>query len=211
MTDEQFLEILLKEGILNESQVLKLKREILITGQRAEQIIFDQKLASDIDIANVKSKIFNIPVARIPFDNFDDKLLDLIPEETVRVYGVAPIAVDENNLIVGMLYPDDTKAQEALKFIARRNKLNLGVYIIPYSDWQEILKKYSPYKNEIAYAVKSLGIKPGVSEARKSISLESDIVVGQEEAPIIKIVSETFKEAVERRASDIHIEPQEKY
>jgi type IV pilus assembly protein PilB len=210
MTDEQFLEILLKEGILNESQVLKLKREILITGQRAEQIIFDQKLASDIDIANVKSKIFNIPVARIPFDNFDDKLLDLIPEETARVYGVAPIAVDENNLIVGMLYPDDTKAQEALKFIARRNKLNLGVYIIPYSDWQEILKKYSPYKNEIAYAVKSLGIKSGVSQARKSISLDSEIAVGQEEAPIIKIVSETFKEAVERRASDIHIEPQEK-
>jgi type IV pilus assembly protein PilB len=210
MNDEKFLEILLQEGILNESQVLKLKREILITGQRAEQIIFDRKLASDIDIANVKSKIFNIPVTHINFDNFDDKLLDLIPEETVRVYGVVPISLSGNNLIIGMLYPDDTKAQEVLKFIARRNKLNLGIYIIPYSDWDKILRKYSPYKDEIVSAVKSLRIKPGEFQAHKSISLESDIVAGQEEAPIIKIVSETFKEAVDRRASDVHIEPQEK-
>jgi len=210
MTEEYFLDILFKEGILNESQVLKLKREVLITGQKAEQIIFDQKLASDIDIANIKSKIFNIPVARVPFQNLNNNLLNLIPEDTVRTYGIVPISIDRNNLIVGMLYPDDIKAQEVLKFIARRNKLNVGVYIIPYGDYLEVLKEYSPYKNEIERAIKSLGIKSGTSQVRKSISLDSEIAVGQEEAPIIKIVSETFKEAVERRASDVHIEPQEK-
>lgn len=209
MTDEQLIDILLKEKLLDQSKVNQLKREALLTNQNIEQLIFDKKLVSDVDIANLKSKISGIPVIRIDKDKIPDNLLEIIPEETARNYGIVPISLDGSNLIVGMIHPDNEQAIEALKFIARRNKVNLGVYIIPYGDWLNVLTKYSPYKNQIEYAVRSLGIKPGEG-GRKSIRLEEDLVKGGEEAPIIRIVSETFKEAVERRASDVHIEPQEK-
>lgn len=210
MTNEQLIDILLKENLIDASKANQLKREILISGQNAEQIIFDRKLVSDLDIANLKSKLFDIPVAKIDINNIDQNLLQLIPEDTARTYGIAPISLANNNLFVGMLYPDDERAIEVLKFIARRNKLNLGVYVITYGDWLNILTKYSPYKNEIAYAIKSLNIKSSEGLLKKAISLEEDLSSGKEEAPIIKIVSETLKEAVERRASDVHIEPQEK-
>lgn len=210
MTDEQLINALLQEHLLDESKVNQLKREALITGQNIEQIIFDRKIVSDVDIANLKSKLFNIPVIKVDINKINENILQIIPEDTARTYGIAPLNLEGNNLFVGMLNPDDEKAIEVLKFIARRNKLNLGVYIISYSDWLNVLLKYSPYKNEIAYAIKSLGIKQGGGVLRKSISLEEDLSTGKEEAPIIKIVSETLKEAVETRASDIHIEPQEK-
>ncbi|MCS6789061.1 MAG: GspE/PulE family protein [Patescibacteria group bacterium] len=210
MTDEQLINALLKENLLDDIRVNQIKREALISGQNVEQIIFDKKLVSDLDIANLKSKIFDIPVIKIDLNKIDENLLSIIPEETARTYGIAPVGLDGNNLFVGMISPDDEKAIEVLKFIARRNKLNLGVYIISYGDWLNVLSKYSPYKNEIAYALKSLGLKQGETSSRKSISLEENLSTGKEEAPIIKIVSETLKEAVDRRASDIHIEPQEK-
>jgi type IV pilus assembly protein PilB len=208
MTDEQLLNLLIQAKLLDENQALKIKREALINDQKVERVIYDQQLVSDIDIASLKSKVLGIPFIRVPLNQIDSKLLEIIPEETARTYEIVPISLDGNNLIVGMLHPDDLKAQEALKFIARQNKLNLGVYVISYGDWQEFLKKYSPFKTEIESAVRSLGLKSKEGSARKLIQLEESL--GEEEAPIIKIVSEIFKEAVKQNASDIHIEPQEK-
>ena len=79
-----------------------------------------------------------------------------------------------------------------------------------YGDWQDILKKYSPYRTEIAAAVQSLNIKPGEgSGAQRMVSI--DTVKTGEDAPVIRIVADTFREALQSKASDIHIEPQEKF
>ncbi len=99
------------------------------------------------------------------------KLFELIPEETARTYEAIPIALEDNLLIVGMVHPDDPKAQEALKFVARQNHLNLGVYLISYGDWEAVLKKYSPYRTEIAKAVQSLERKRRGGARSSSISL----------------------------------------
>ncbi len=109
-------------------------------------------------------------------------------------------------LVIGMLHPDDSKAQDAMKFIARQNHINLGVYLISYDDLQAALKKYSPYRAEIESAVRSLNVKEG-SGGQQVIELEGG---DSADAPIIKIVADTFKEAVLNKASDVHIEPQQK-
>lgn len=88
--------------------------------------------------------------------------------------------------------------------------MNLGVYLVSYGDWQEIVKKYSPYKTEIEAAVQTLNLKTGAG-GRPLVKLEETAVVNSEEAPIIRIVARTFTEAVQSGASDIHIEPQENY
>jgi type IV pilus assembly protein PilB len=209
MTSEKLLNLLVQNNLLTPDQVKKINREILITNRDAEQILFEEKIVSDKDIAEIKSKVLNIPVSKLDLSKLNDKLLEIIPEDTARNYKVIPMEMQDNTLIVGMLNPDDFEAQDALKFIAKRNRLNLGAYIITYSDWLDGLKKYSPFKNELDYAIKSLGIKTDEG-LNKAVSLEDNLGEGQEEAPIIKIVSETFKEAVNQGASDVHIEPQEK-
>jgi type IV pilus assembly protein PilB len=117
-----------------------------------------------------------------------------------------PLSLENGLLVVGMLHPDDAKAQEAIKFIARRSRFSLGVYLISYGDWQAALRQYSPYDSEIARAVQSMNIKTG--NVRPITNLEEGVT--GEEAPIVKIVGDTFREAVASRASDVHIEPQEK-
>jgi type IV pilus assembly protein PilB len=206
---EKLLIELTKRGLLDDISLNKIKRESLLSGKTVEDLIHERRLIDDQKIAEVKGEILKVPYYKVDFDNFDQSVLELIPEETVRTYGTAPILKKDDLLVVGMIHPDDVKAQEALKFIAHRQRLNLGIYLITYGDWLDILRKYSPYKTELEAAVKALNLKPGEG-GRKIVSL-ADSKVSFEEAPIIRIVSDTLQEAVQSGASDVHIEPQENY
>lgn len=206
MTSDQFLEALTKKGIVTAEEAVKLKREIMTSGKTLDQILYDRYSADDEKIAETKSEVLNIPYQRVALQSYDTGLIQYVPEETVRTYGVAPLQKQGDMLVVGMINPDDAKAQEALKFIARRSHLNLGVYIISYGDWQQVIRKYSPYKSEMEAAIKALNVK---TDKEKLVELEAGGTA--EEAPIIRLVADTLKEAVQAGASDIHIEPQENY
>ena len=205
MTDEQLIAQIKGQGLLTDPVIARLRRDAATKGESLEALIEEERLVPSVRIAELKSALLNIPYQKISPEAIDAKALAAIPEETARTYGVVPISLDDKLLVVGMLHPDDLKAQDALKFIAREGRVNLGVYLISFTDWQAVLRKYSPYRNEIARAVQSLNIRE--SGNQKAVSLE-DAESGAE-APIIKIVADTLKEAVFSKASDVHIEPQE--
>lgn len=203
MTNDEFLTTLINNHLIPEDAVEKLKRDVLMSGKSAEDLVYDRRLVDDEKIAELKSALLRIPFQKVEVGEIDESLMSLVPEETVRTYGVVPIQKTQDLLIAGMLHPDDPKAQEVLKFLAQRHHLNLGIYLISYGDYNAVLRRYSPYKNEIDAAVKSLNLKTeGVT------ALEDDLSSNGEDAPVIRIVAKTLKEAVEAGASDIHIEPQ---
>jgi type IV pilus assembly protein PilB len=207
MTQEEFLQELQTRGLLNPTVAARIKRDAAASGESPESIIAREHVVSDEAVTSLKSELLKIPSKAVVVAEIDPKLFGMVPEETARTYELAPLALQDNLLVVGMLHPDDMKAQDALKFIARQNHVNLGIYLISYGDWQAILGKYSPYRAEIAKAVQSLNVKEGSNGgANRSISLEGS--ESNEDAPIIKIVADTFREAVLNKASDIHIEPQ---
>ncbi|MEK7546630.1 MAG: GspE/PulE family protein [Patescibacteria group bacterium] len=210
MTTEQLLSEIQKRGLISEEVSNKLKRESFLSNRSVENLIYSERLVNDVEMAKVKSEVLKIPYQKIDVSKLDDALLELIPEETVRTYGAVPLSKNDNLLVIGMVHPDDQKAQEALKFIARRLRLNLGVYIVSYADWQDVLKKYSPYKSEVEAAVRSLNLKSAAT-GRPLVNLDETAIASSEDAPIIRIVAKTFSEAVQRGASDIHIEPLENY
>ncbi|MEK7195199.1 MAG: GspE/PulE family protein [Patescibacteria group bacterium] len=209
MTNEDLIKLIEKNNLLKGESISKLKRETLLSGRSAESIISGQRLIDTRKLSELKSSALGVPYKRVNLDDISEDVLGLVPEETATTYEAAPLGKKDNLMIVGMINPDDAKAQDALKFIARNNRLNLGVYLISYDDWKEVLRKYSPYRSEIERAVQSLNLKPG-SSGQRVVELEEKGAIS-EEAPVIKIVSETLKEAVSSRASDVHVEPQENY
>ncbi len=192
--------------MITEAVATRLKRDAIVGNESPEDIIGRERIVPDEQVAALKSELLKIPYKKIDPEAIDAKLMGIVPEETARTYRAIPISLQDGLLIVGMLHPDDTKAQDAMKFIARQNHINLGVYLISYNDLQAALRKYSPYRAEVAAAVNSLNIKEG-SSGQEAIELEGG---DSADAPIIKIVADTFKEAVLNKASDVHIEPQQK-
>jgi type IV pilus assembly protein PilB len=206
MTSDELLEQLQTRGLITEAVATRLKRDAIVGNESPEDIVGRERIVPDEQVAALKSELLKVPYKKIDPEAIDAKLMGLVPEETARTYHAIPISLQDGLLIVGMLHPDDVKAQDAMKFIARENHINLGVYLISYNDLQAALRKYSPYRAEVAAAVSSLNIKEG-SGGQDAIELEGG---DSADAPIIKIVADTFKEAVLSKASDVHIEPQQK-
>src|SRR3989344_2775433 len=210
MTNDQLLQAIQTAKLLPQDSIDRLRREASLSAKQVESLIWEGHLINDEALAQLKSNVLRVPYRKVDLETIDVELLKLIPEETVRAYGVAPLAKKDNTLIAGMVSPDDVKAQEALKFVAHRTRLTLGIFLISYGDWQKVLRKYSPYKTEIQEAVQALHLRPEDAGGQRVVKLEES-VVRQEDAPVIRIVANTIREGVQAGASDIHIEPQENF
>ncbi len=206
MDDKQLLENLVSAGLLNDEAVKKVMAAVSLLGKSAEEVLYDRHLIPEEEIGKVKSKILKIPFKRVNLDELTKELLVSIPEETAKTYKVIPLSKTKDMMVVGMVYPSDPQSQDALRFVAKQQKINLGVYLITPGDLDLALQKYSPYKDSVAAAIASMNLRPGKG-GQKLVQLEVG-TTASDEAPIIKLVASTLKEAVSQHASDIHFEPQ---
>lgn len=209
MTNQQLIQTLVTQGTLPEESGKKLLREAELAGISVEKLINERRSVEDAAVANAKSAVLRVPYRPLNPEEVPKDLIAAFPEETVRSYQVVPISRNETMLVAGMVNPDDVKAQEALKFLSRQMRVSLGIFLVSYGDWQKMVRVYSPYKNEIDEAVKRLNTKP---EEKVKRTIAIDEAMGRnEDAPVIRIVAESIKEAVQAGASDVHIEPMETY
>ncbi len=209
MENKVLIDKLIAAGFLTQDNGQKLLQEASFAKRPVEDLIYERRIVPEQSLTETKSQILNIPYKNADVSSIGDNLMKIVPETTVRNFRVVPMELKDDLLIVGMVNPDDPRAQEALKFLARQIKANLGIYLIPMSLWEAVLRKYSPYRSEVEEAVKSISstsIKK-MSSGQQIVQLEAGQSAG-EDAPIIRIVASTLKEAVYQRSSDIHIEPQ---
>ncbi|MFH1161900.1 MAG: ATPase, T2SS/T4P/T4SS family [Candidatus Jorgensenbacteria bacterium] len=204
MTDQELLDALVKKGLLDQVSAAGVARDAGLTGRSAEDVLYERRAVEEPSLAAAKSELLGIPYRPTEVEKIPDELLKVIPRETSVTYRVMPLSRERNMLVVGMLRPDDERAQEALRFIAKREGVSLGIYLITPSDLKAMWRRYAPYRSEVETAAKEVGKLPGGESEITSLEEGGSV----EDAPIIKIVAATLRQAVEGGASDIHIEPQ---
>jgi type IV pilus assembly protein PilB len=206
MENKVLLQELVKQNLIRDDVSKKLLQEAALIRRPVEDLIYERRLVDEEKTADIKSRLLGVPYKKVKVEEISDDVLKLVSEEAVRNYKIVPINKTGEMLVIGMLNPDDSNAQDALKFIAKQLRINLGVYLVAPSVWESVLRRYSPYRSEIDAAIKSLKIEGrGYSQV---VRLEETAGAGSEDAPIIKIVATTLREAVWQKSSDIHIEPQ---
>lgn len=203
MTDRELLEGLSNRGAILPETIPLVLRDASSMGKTAEDFLYERRVVEEKIVAEVKSALLKVPYKAINPDQISEEILKFIPRETALSYRLAPLEKKDKLLIVGMLHPDDLRAQEALRFIAKQNNLSLGVYLVTPGDLSAIWRKYGGFQSDIAAAVKEV---TAAGEREKVVELEEG--GSQADAPIIKIVATTLRQAVEAHASDVHIEPQ---
>jgi len=211
--EELFLSALIQKGLIKQTDAYTLLQEAKNLEKRVEDVIYGKNLVDEKKLSQIKSELFKLPVKIFSKTEIvPQNILNLIPEDTARHYGFIAFNREDNLLDVGMLYPDDTKAQEAVKFIAERLNLKLKVSIIIPSDFKNILKQYQTFTVEFNKLLQDFQKRFSNVKKKKSpfklVDLESTAGAVAEEAPIIKLFASILKYAVRSRASDIHIEPE---
>lgn len=185
----------------------------------------DANTATSAGDTDTEDKGLDAPVrevadeAKIPYS-----VLRYVPEESALHYKIAPLAVNDNVLEVGMVDPNNLMAIDALNFIARATGLPFKVFKISDTDFEKVHAMYRGLGGDVDRAVTDMATEhekdPGadaIDQDSSPIELDDSLAQSagkalehniQEDAPTVKIVSTILRYAIDGKASDIHIEPQ---
>lgn len=157
-------------------------------------------LMADTDLADAYARYLDIP--RITAAEFPQEKLDLagLSSSFLKSSRVLPLAIGEGVFALAMSNPLDDFAVEAMQFVAGRT---FSRYVATQRDIESGIERF--YVEDAALAE----ARP---DALTSVAGEEDIDRLRDlasEAPVIRLVQRLVTQAIERKASDIHIEPME--
>lgn len=196
---------LYKQNKINEQKKNDLMAEVEKSGKSEEEVVLNNKIISEQELFSLKSTIAKIPLFKPKPEEIPLDVLELISEEAAINYKMTSLFKRDNVVGVGMAYPEDISAQNALRFLSQRGNFTYEVYLITFSDLNNILKQHRNLKSETKKALTEF--KKEKSEILTALSKGSAFVQESSEAPIIKMVLVILRHAIEGNASDIHIEP----
>jgi type IV pilus assembly protein PilB len=154
---------------------------------------------------------FEIIKEDINWDNIELKedIIGLIPFESIKKYGFAPFRQDKKNIDLAVVDPEDVNTQNVLSFFSRKIDKKLRIFAINEDEFKILLGKYKNPEIEIEKALKSLDESAKEEEKKASALKKREEFSIMQEAPVSKMVEVILKNAIDGKASDIHIEPTE--
>ncbi len=202
---QTLLNELVRAGTITKNDAETLSAEALKENKDLGAMLIETGKISDNDLAEFKSKLYRMPRVDLQKTEPDQNAFKEISEDVAGFYRVVPFAVGDGVLKVGVVDPEDINAMEALKFIASDKGLKLDKYVISYRDFADTLKKFKSLTGEVGKALQAIAEEAG----KEAVSAEPELDLNQitAESPVTKVVSALLTNAIDSRASDIHIEP----
>lgn len=200
--------------ILIDAQKLT-KKEVndAIALQKKKKIGLDKALIEkghikEQDLMAVLVRELNIPFINLSKYKIDPALQEVIPERTARQYNIVPLSILDYTLTIALSDPFNIFLLDDLKHITGKE---IDVVMSTNSEISKAINAYYGVKSEVS-----------VNEITKDIQIEDFEIISDQErqevddgsvdesekAPIIRMINLIVKEALKRRASDIHIEPE---
>lgn len=200
-------DMLVEEGKISMQQLEQALRRQRAQGKRLGELLIDEGLVAEEEIIAVLEKQLGIKRIKLDDINVDRKAIKSIPETLALKHSLIPIGFSANKILIAMWDPlnifaiDDIRIAsgfEVQSFIATKKEIFSAIERY-YSDQQ------------VQKAAEELS-KEKVEDAKQN-ELEEDQIEFNDikNAPVVKMVDYLIKNAAEARASDIHIEPFEKY
>src|SRR3989339_657113 len=210
-----FLEALVKKGVIESSQIGEIKNHAKeeYNGNIEEALL--ESGISEEKILEAKGEYLGIPIRKVNSEDMSFSVLKYISEDSALHYRFVPIELREGVLEVGVMYPENIQAMDALQFISTKIGLPFKVFLITKSDYEGVMQTYKGLGSQVEEALNELSQEEmadvkNLSEENLSKEIKN-IKPGEEakiveDAPVIKIVAVVLRNAIEGGASDIHIE-----
>ena len=208
---EKLTDILIKGNLIKQKDLDKAIEIQKASGGSLGKILIDKNLISQKALMVAMSTQLDIPPINISKYKIDKEILELIPEKTARQYSVLPLSRIGKVLTVVISDPLDIFAIDDIKMITH---FKVDIAIAPENDIKEAINSYYGTTAHVQDMLKMLeGVKQEddievIEEEKIDVS---EITEESQKAPIVKVVSLILNEAIKKRASDIHIEPCEKF
>ena len=195
-------EMLVNEGLITPRALDAALAASATTGKRLGRVLVQSGAISEEKLAMVLSKQLGVPFVDLAKHEFRPELVRLLPEATARRCCAVVLDKAGADLMVGFADPGDVNALDDIERVLKRA---ITPVACAESQILSVLNRLYRRTDEITGHARALEKEIGDSVERSPAS-----AVGKEEAPVVRLLQSLLEDAVQVRASDIHIEPQER-
>ncbi len=204
-------DILMEAGLINQQQ---LDRALILQknkNKRLGKILVELGYVTEQQIAEALSKQLTLPLVDCNQFEITEEAKGLVSKEVAEKKIIMPLEVRGKTLLLAMADPLDWETIGEIGFMTG---LNVTHVIACEANLLGAIEKHYGAEDKIWDLLKNM---PGFDDVEFKKDAPEDELTLQSlykssEAPaIIKLVTMVFVDAVKARASDIHIEPREKY
>ena len=208
-------DLLVEAGLITKEQLQEALEVQKKDNERLGTILVKLGYLTEEEITSFLSKQYGIPAVNLEHFEISEDVIKRIPSDIARKYMLIPITRTGSTLTVAMADPTNIYALDDIKFLTG---LNVEPVVASELSIKKAIDKYygSETQIELRKVVEDLegdfaeDADLEVVEDEEEIDLES-LVASVEEAPVVKFVNMMLMDAVKKGASDIHVEPYEKY
>jgi len=196
-------EILVKEGLLSRERLAQALIEQRASGMPLGFVLAKQGMVQEVEITRIVARQLRVPAVDLSHFEVDQRILKLIPPEIAKRHVVLPLKREGRTLTVAMASPTDQVLLQELRFITRYDLF--PVFAGEFTLRTLIDKYYDASDMQLQAILKDMEGADDVEVLEESDE-ESVSQAQIDDAPVVKLINGILTTAVQRGASDIHIE-----
>ena len=196
-------DILVNAGKITSYELQEALRSQKILGKKLGEILVESKIISELDIIEAVEEQTGILSIDLNEVDFDTKVMKLVSQNLCNKYTLIPFGFNEHKIKVAMSDPLNIFAVDDINI---STGFEVEVYIASKSSIQKFVDIYYS-SEEVNKAAEELS-RETLESKTSEVNVED--IDDVKNAPVVKMIDYMFRNSIEMRASDIHIEPFEK-
>ena len=192
--------ILVDAGKITDDQLQEALRAQKVLGKKLGEILVENNSVTEDQIIEAIEEQTGIKKVDLNNIDFDKKAITLIPQNLCNKYVLIPFGFSNNRIKVALVDPLNIFA---IDDVTIATGFEIEAYISRKVDIKKFIEVYYT-SQQVANAAKQLSKE---STENKAIKINVEDMDDVKNAPVVKMVEYLFKNAIEMKASDIHIEP----
>lgn len=167
------------------------------------QHVVDAQLLSESQLAEVLAEHTGLPYRTLEDYRVNFEAFPTIPVDWMRQHGFVPLEEREGVLTIALSDPTDLKTVDLLDRLLGRT---LSLCVAPKEAIADALKE-SERNSQVVARITDEFRPVLIHENEQGEEVQSQETIPQDQSPIVRLVDTMVKNALQKRASDIHIEP----
>lgn len=197
-------DLLVSNGVITEPQLMSALAEQKKTGQKLGHTLVDMGFIDEVRLLEFLSQQLQIPLIDLAVRRVDPAVVRLLPETVARRYRMVVLEARDQDVLLGMADPTDLFAyDEASRLLKKR----VRQAVVRESDLLRQLGRWYQDEEEIDDLAGELHQELSEGDVDLQHMLNT---IAAEDAPVVRLLQKLFEEAIHLKASDIHIEPEER-
>lgn len=195
-------DLLIDNGLITQDELENALASQKKSGKKLGRALIDLGFIEEDQMLKLLSQQLDVPFIQLRNYDFDFELTARLPETYARRFRAVVLKEQNGHVLIGMADPTDIFGFDELSRIMQQP---LDLAVVRESELLDSLDILYRRTDEISSLAEELDDELG-DDVGDVDYLEA---TGAEDAPVVKLLRSIFEDAVQVRASDIHIEPDE--